>query len=71
MSLTDLRAADLGVPEPRFDDILLCGACGQPSRVTLTGTALLTEEEFNSLDEDERNDLMFAQRAIKRKLRNN
>lgn len=58
------------VPPPQIGDLLLCGACGVPSKITLEGTAPLTEAEFASLTDDERSDLEFAQRAILSHLRN-
>lgn len=66
----DLKFTDL-VDEPlKVDDIILCGSCGNVSKVTLLGTALLTDEEFRALSEEEARDLNFAQRAIKQHLRN-
>lgn len=70
MTLSDPRPADLVTEAPRLGDILLCGGCGHPSKVTIVGTKLLTEEDFTGLSPDERRDLDFAQRAIKRKIRN-
>lgn len=68
MELQQLRPANLVYEDPKFDDILLCGACGFPSKVTLLGTALVTDEEFAALTDDEQADLNFAQRAIKKQV---
>lgn len=70
MTLSDPRPADLVQEPPRLGDILLCGGCGMPSKVTILGTKLLTEEDFSGLSLDEQRDLDFAQRAIKRSIRN-
>lgn len=57
--------------EFKLNDIILCGNCGMPSKLTLEGMKYLTDEEFMQLSEGERKDLDFAQRAVKRKLRSN
>lgn len=71
MELISAKSVDMLREGPKIDDIMLCGSCGMPSKVTLLGLRYLTDEEFNSLHEDERKDLDFAQRAVKRQLRNN
>lgn len=70
MALLDLKPADLIAAPPKVDDILVCGACLLTNVVTVTGTRGMTEEEYNSLHPDERRDLAFAKRAVKRNLRN-
>lgn len=67
MTLFKLKAADLGEVTPRTDDILVCGGCGGFSKVTIEGTAILTMEEFNKLNEEEQRDLRFASRAVQSK----
>lgn len=49
---------------PQIDDVLLCAGCGKPNVVTLEGTRLMTDEEFNNLTEDEAKDLGFVQRSL-------
>jgi DNA-directed RNA polymerase subunit RPC12/RpoP len=48
----------------QVDDILLCADCGKPNIVTLEGTRLMTEEEFDNLSDDERRDMDFVQRSL-------
>lgn len=55
----------------KIGDVMLCGGCGRPSIVELTGLRYMTDEEFNEMTPEEQKDLNFAQRAIKRQLRNN
>lgn len=57
-----------GIP-PHVDDILICGGCGLASKVTLLGTDLLTDDDFLTLSPEERRDISFAIRAVKRNLR--
>lgn len=71
MQLFNLKSVDMLRTPPRIGDLAICGSCGNVSKVTLTGTELITKEEFNKLTEDEKKDLTFAARAITRKLRSN
>lgn len=69
MEFLDLKATDL-VSRPTLGDILICGGCGFPSKVTLEGTALMSDAEFRELSKEEVIEVNFAQRAIKRNVRN-
>lgn len=71
MELLDLKPSDTLTDPPVLDDLLICGACGSLSKVTLLGTTLATDEDINTLTDEERADLSFGQRAVKRQLRNN
>jgi hypothetical protein len=71
MVLKNPKAVDLIQAPPAFDDVMICGACGSISIITLQGTRLMTEEELLALSEEEQRDLTFAQRAIRRSVRNN
>ncbi len=71
MQLIDLKAANLVVQKPQVDDLLLCGSCSTINIVTILGTRMMTEKEFDALHPDEKKDLNFAQRAVKRQLRSN
>jgi DNA-directed RNA polymerase subunit RPC12/RpoP len=68
MEQLDLKFTDLVEEKLRVDDLILCGGCGLPNKVTLEGLALLNQIEFELLSKDEKRDLDFAQRAIKKKL---
>lgn len=70
MLAQDLRSANHVLEPPKLDDLWLCGSCATVCKVTLTGLTVLTQSELSSLHPDERADLDFAQRAIKRNLRN-
>jgi hypothetical protein len=56
---------------PHLDDILICGLCGAPSKVTLLGTEVVSDEELSNLSEEEQHDIEFAIRAVKKQIRNN
>jgi hypothetical protein len=71
MVLKDPKAVDYGENVPHLDDILICGMCGCPSKVTLLGTEELTDEELKGLTLEERKGIEFAIRAVKRQVRNN
>lgn len=71
MDLLDAKAVDMLRDKPKVDDIMICGMCRRPSKVTLLGMVYLTHEELNALTEDEKKDMSFAIRAVKRQLRNN
>jgi hypothetical protein len=71
MDLLELKQVDLVRTPPQIGDLLVCGGCGFISKVSLTGTMLITEPEYEALSYDEKRDLTFAQRAIKRNLRAN
>jgi len=71
MDLLNLKSTDLLREPPRVDDILLCGACGTLSVVTLLGTAPLSAIAFAKLSADEKKELDFAARAVKRNLESN
>lgn len=69
MEFTAAKPVDLIDSAPQIGDLMLCGLCGKPNIVSLEGLRLMTEEEFSSLSEDEMKDLVFAQRAIQKKVR--
>lgn len=69
MELIDPKAVDL-VSQEGIGDIIICGACLAVNVVTITGTRLLSEDEFAELSPDEKRDLDFAKRAVKRNFRN-
>lgn len=71
MDLLNLKSVDMLRAPPLIDSLIVCGACGFVSKVTLQGTTLITKKEFENLHPDERKDLTFAARAITRNLRNN
>lgn len=71
MELLQPKPTNLVQVRPKLNDVILCGGCGFPNVIELTGTHLMTEDEFGALHPDERKELDFAQRAIKRQLRNN
>lgn len=71
MQLLDLHntnIVDTGLPQ--VDDVLICGACGHASVITLTGTEPLAEAAFDAMTDEEKRDILFARRAAKRNLRN-
>lgn len=49
---------------PQIDDVLLCAGCGKPNVVTLEGTRLMTDEEFNNLTKEEAKDMDFVYRSL-------
>lgn len=69
MTLLDAKAVDMIDTPPKVDDIMLCGACGHPSKVTLLGLVYITEGEYDKLSSEEKKKLNFAQRVVKRELR--
>lgn len=71
MELQSPKPADLVDEPPKLDDIMICGGCGCPNKVTLLGTAEMTEEELSHLTEEEERDIRFAIRAVKKHLRLN
>ena len=71
MQLLDPKPTDLVQEKPKIGDLILCGTCGTLSIIELTGTREPTHIEMNAMDADERKELAFAVRAIKRKLRQN
>lgn len=48
--LTNLRAVDMNVGQPKFDDILLCGECGQ-----INTMGLLSPQKMEQADVDKLN----------------
>lgn len=70
MQLLEHKAVDMSDAKPQIGDLLVCGNCGMPNIVTLTGAIIVPDEVMNALTKEERDDLLFAQRAIKRNLRN-
>lgn len=71
MELLKLKSVDMLQIPPKIGDIVMCGNCGYPNEVTLTGMKLISKEDFNKLKVEEKSDLTFAARAITRNLRNN
>lgn len=71
MDLLDLKSPDYLRDPPKIIDIIVCGGCSLPNKVTLTGTEVLSVAEFESLDEDTKKQLDFAYRAVKRHARSN
>jgi hypothetical protein len=71
MELLNIKSVDMLREPPKIGDIVMCGGCGFPNKVTLQGTELLTKEEFDALPLVERNDLTFAARAITKQIRSN
>lgn len=65
MTLLNPKAVDL-VSVPQLGDLILCGMCGEANIITITGTRLMTQEEFAELTPEELKDLGFAKRAIQR-----
>lgn len=71
MQLQDPKPANLVREEPKFDDIIICGACGCPNKIGILGTSEMTDEELSALSDEERQDITFAIRAVKRQIRQN
>lgn len=71
MELLKLRSVDMLQTPPKIGDIVMCGNCGCPNEVTLTGMKLISKEDFKNLKVEEKADLTFAARAITRNLKNN
>ena len=67
MKLLNIKTTDYGTPICQVDDLILCGGCGMPSKVTLEGTVMFTVAEFDKLSDDEKKDLEFAARAVTQK----
>lgn len=57
-------AAGVDHHPPQIDDVLLCAGCGKPNIVTLEGTRLMTDEEFENLTEEEAKEMDFVQRSL-------
>lgn len=70
MALLNPKPVDLVSPKPELGDILLCGMCGMINIVDLMGTRKITDDELLNLSVEERRDLDFAVRAIKKQGRN-
>lgn len=66
MELQTPKAVNPVDENPVLGDLVLCGNCGEPNVITLTEPRALTEAEFDSLSADEKSDLSFAQRAIRK-----
>ena len=71
MELLQAKCVDMLRLPPSIGDLLICGGCGAISKVTLEGTEMLEDKEFNELSEDEKKDISFAVRAVKKQLRRN
>ena len=71
MQLLEPKPSNLIREEPKLDDVILCGACGEASVITLEGTKLLGPVEMELLTDEEKRELLFATRAIKRHIRAN
>jgi len=65
MQLLDPQPANHIVEDPKPDDLHICGGCGTLNVITVLGTREATEDDLNSLTEDERRDVRFAVRAVK------
>ena len=70
MELLKLHSVDMLQIPPQIGDIVMCGGCGFPNEVTLTGMKLVSKEVFENLKVEEKCDLNFAARAITPKPRN-
>ncbi len=66
MELQTPKAVNPTDEVPVLGDIVLCGSCGNPNILTLTEPRAMTEAEFDQLSVDEKSDLSFAQRALKK-----
>jgi hypothetical protein len=70
MELLNIKAVDMLQEPPKVGDVIMCGGCGYPNEVCLTGTRLLLKKDFKELKVEEKLDLDFAARAITPKGKN-
>lgn len=70
MHVQEVRSTDHILEPLKLDDLWVCGGCGTISKVGIENMLVLPEHEFATLDERTKRDLNFAQRAVKRNLRN-
>lgn len=61
--------ATRGDEQPEVDSLVVCGACRQPSVVTLLGTRALTDQELATMPDDVKSEIAFALRVIDAKIK--